>query len=273
LNLLLIPEWEPFKEADRLLQEGGATHRSMPLLAFERGHLSNITSVLHRYLLNGDSLKPNLTADYRNQLKEKWHRRGDPMDRHRISRIYLGKPMELLVANDFERTGIAIKDLEATGGPCDILGSKEGNQLFAEVKFIGTDDATFLAIETSTTGVSVGMNDPYAAADYLLSRLFEAAKQLERFDGIRIAVAVIDNFTSWPVFQFGLEHAFIDWKAPKYFRSNAMMKEHLEKLTEKYPQMDEELARLLDIVSEVRIYRLVEGYELDFRFTSTRKDY
>jgi hypothetical protein len=215
--------------------------------------------------MNGNDPKANLKKDYRNQLSETWHMRDDAMERHRISRSYLGRPTELLVAKDLEDSGVVILDLEATGGPCDIVGSKKGTQLSAEVKFIGTDNATFLAIETSTTGVSVGVKDPYTAADYLLSRLFEAAKQLEKFDGIRIAVAVIDNYTSWPTIRYGLNHGFVDWKAPKYFRSNATMKEHLEKLEKTYPKMDDEVARLLDIVNEIRIYRLVEEYRLDSR--------
>jgi hypothetical protein len=37
LNLLLIPDWAAFEDADRFLMETGSTHRSMPLLAFERG--------------------------------------------------------------------------------------------------------------------------------------------------------------------------------------------------------------------------------------------
>jgi hypothetical protein len=38
---------------------------------------------------------------------------------------------------------------------------------------------------------TVGINDPYAASDYLLSRLFEAGKQLERLKGIRIAACLL----------------------------------------------------------------------------------
>jgi len=58
--------------------------------------------------MDGAELKPSLTQDYRNQFKEIWQTRRDAMDRHRISRIFLGKPMELFIAKDLEGSGISI---------------------------------------------------------------------------------------------------------------------------------------------------------------------
>jgi hypothetical protein len=265
LNLLLIPDWLEFEELDRFLVESGSNHRSMPLLAFERGYLPRLTGVIHKYLMDGAAVKNSVSRDYRSELRERWQRCDDPLERHRRARGYLGKPIELFVAQDLENSSIAIVGLEATGYDSDIVGSRNGEILFAEVKFIGTDDATFSAIESDLTtgGVSVLFRDPDATHDYLISRLFEAAKQLEARDGIRMAAAVIDNYTSWPIFKFVLEHGFFDWNAPRFISSNAIMKDHLDKLRLKYPSLDEEIGHLLKIVSEVRIYRLLDGYELE----------
>src|SRR5262245_54210064 len=199
LNLLLIPDWAEFEKADRLLVETESTHRSMPLLAFERGYLSRLTGVIHKYLLDGDVVKSDVTADYRSALRERWQHGDEPLKRHQHSRGFLGKPMELFVAEHLENSGIAIVGLQAMGhDDADIVGSRNGEILFVEVKFIGSEDATFSLIENdlATGGITVLLQDPPAAHDYLISRLYEAAKQLEGKDGIRMAVAVIDDYTS-----------------------------------------------------------------------------
>jgi hypothetical protein len=36
---------------------------------------------------------------------------------------------------------------------------------------------------------------------------------------------LIDDYTSWPIFQFGLQHGLIDWRTPSFHRSNEMSKE------------------------------------------------
>ena len=272
LRLLLIPDWPAFEEADRRLQTSESSHRSILLLAFERGHLFRLTSLIHGYLFDGTGLRKNLTKDYRNELRERWLVHLDPLKRHSKSRAYLGKPLELFVAQDLENSGMTIVGLEATGGPCDIIASNNGESVFVEVKFIGTDDQTFSQIENASMsgGISVGFNDPYSASDYLLSRLFEAAKQLELMDGRRIATVVIDDYTSWSIFRYGLANGFIDWDSPKFISSNAKFKEHLDKLRQKYPGLDEEVPRLLDIVDDIRIYRLVEGFELQLKLLRTR---
>jgi len=230
-----------------------------------------MTSVIHRYLLDGQAVKASVTRDYRNQLREQWQIRYAASERQKHSRIYLGKPMELLVAQDLEHAGVSIVDLEATGGPCDIVALRNEENLFVEVKFIGTDDATFLAIENSfsTGGVTVGFGDPYSASDYLLSRLFEAAKQLEKVNGRRLAVVVIDDYVSWPSFQFGLKHNFIDWESPVLFAQDERTRKHLNKLRTKHPHLDEEISRLSEMVNDIRIYRLLEEYKLEVKFERT----
>lgn len=180
-------------------------------------------------------------------------------------RIYLGKPMELFVAQHLEGSGISIVGLEATGRECDIIGLNNGENVFAEVKFIGTDDATFSAIEKSVTqgGVIVGFGDLPTAHDYLISRLFEAAKQLEAVGRKRIAIAVIDDYTSWPIFKLVLEKGWINWKAPGFISSNAGMKQHLDKLRLRFPNLDEEVTQLSRLVCEIRIYRLLGDFRLE----------
>src|SRR5262245_17542556 len=56
---------------------------------------------------------------------------------------------------------------------------------------------------------------------------FDAAKQLEGKDGIRIAVAVIDDYISWPTFELALEHGLVDWNSPRFISENPKMKDFL----------------------------------------------
>jgi hypothetical protein len=217
--------------------------------------------------MDGPNVKSTVTRDYKIQLREQWHEAADSMERHKHSRMYLGRPMELFVAQDLEISVAVILDLEATGANCDVVLSIGTRLFFVEVKFIGTADSSFFAIEESLTkgGISIGMNDPYSASDYLLSRLLEAAKQLEKQNDGRIAVAVIDDYTSWPVFGFVLEHGLIDFEKPQFFRRSQESKTHLDKLQKKHPNLDQELFRLPTMLDEILIYRLKEGFELELK--------
>jgi hypothetical protein len=188
---LLVPDWQAFSEADRVLLENNSSHRSTVILAFQRGHLPALTSVIHRYLIHDGLPKPTLDKNYLMDLRERWQIAGNALKRHQESRIFLGKPMELFVANDLENAGTPIVGLAATGARYDVVG----RDISAEVKFIGTQDDAFMDIEASSTtgGISGGLIDPYAASDYLLCRIFEAVKQLQGATTQKMAVIVLDD--------------------------------------------------------------------------------
>src|SRR5437667_6849474 len=122
---LMIPDWNQFAAANASLEAGSSGHRSVLLLAFERGHLGRITGGIHRYLLVGDEPHPKLTRQYLQDLRELWILRTDALDRHRKSRIYFGKLMELFVAEWSESQGWKLRGLEALGDANDVIAEEK----------------------------------------------------------------------------------------------------------------------------------------------------
>ena len=96
LKEILVPDnvWNKFqvmnsKERDK------AFHRSMILLALERGYLNKITSPVHRYLMEGSRPKALVNNNYKNDLIELWMSKNNEKERHKDARIYMGKLVEL----------------------------------------------------------------------------------------------------------------------------------------------------------------------------------
>src|SRR5436190_10865741 len=115
LHCLLLPDWSEFEKADRTLVDGDSSDRSMMLLAFERGHLQRLTGLVHRYLMDGNTPKSTVIKQYRQDLQEQWIYKDELPARHQKSRMFLGKLIELLVAQGLEESGIHIDGLAATG--------------------------------------------------------------------------------------------------------------------------------------------------------------
>lgn len=111
---VLLPDqvWPEFETWHRGLDTVGL-HRSMVLLALERGHLNRITSPVHRYLIDGGSLHPDVRHQYLKDLQERWMHHTDPIERHRKSRIFRGRLTELQCAEWLEAQGWVIEGLEA----------------------------------------------------------------------------------------------------------------------------------------------------------------
>jgi hypothetical protein len=145
--------------------------------------------------MNGDSPRSDLTSQYKKDLQERWFIRPDPRDRHKKSKGYLGRLAELLIAQWAENTaGLRIIGLEATGSKHDILTvSTDGNEGAIEVKFIGTMDSFFEKLLTKK--IFGGAYDVPTAGDFLLTRIYEAAKQLTDYLYRKTAIIVIDEMT------------------------------------------------------------------------------
>ena len=70
---VLVPEdYWPFFQNIFLEKRDQAEHCSILLMAFERGHISRITSPVHLYLMEGKKTKPSLTKQYARDLRECW---------------------------------------------------------------------------------------------------------------------------------------------------------------------------------------------------------
>lgn len=199
LKSVLLPEsiWPQFLQWHRH-PDDAAAHASMILLAFVRGVLPRITLPIHRYLMAGSEIGPNVTCQYRNDIQEKWMFKKDPVERNKVARIYRGRLAELQFATHLEGLGHRIIGMEATGHNVDIETLSEAGQEAFELKAFGQADEDFImqmgAMNGEPSGGSVSLPRP---VNYLLLRVYEAALQLGSASARRkTAVVVIDELSA-----------------------------------------------------------------------------
>lgn len=195
-----------------------ANHKSILLLAMARNQLSSVTTPVHRYLFESDRLKSCVRRQYIKDLREQWMYLNDAMERHQKFRTFFGRLVELQAAAWLEGQGWKISSLEAYREGPDIEATDDNQKPTAfEVKYIGQDNQGFDTVLKSLGGEPVcEMRSPYAAVNYLLYRVYEAAKQLQRWQAaVRIALVVIDEVT-WFTFETQLNSGWIDWKDPAF---------------------------------------------------------
>lgn len=266
---LFVPDtiWPKFRDW-HLQPENDACHASMLLLALERGHLASTISFAHRYLLASDRLKPGISKQYINDFREDWMNYDDSMERHHKSRMFTGRVVELQCAEWLEEQGWTISGLEAFREGPDIEAITESLEPTAfEVKFIGQQDACFASVVNSLKGEDGGvLLSPYGAANYLLFRAYQAAKQLKRSAATaRIAVIVIDAIT-WFTFKLPLKNGWIDWRNPAFTCVNDPF---IDEQAKTNTNLDAELKLVLGGIDSVWIVKRVDGYHYVREFDIT----
>jgi len=177
-----------------------AFHRSTIMLALKRGYLDRITSPIHRFNTNN---KP-FTKSYQNALAEKWMMAKSTVKRHQEFRIFMGKLIELKFAEWLSNNKWKIDDLEAwTDKNPDVTATNAiGHKTIFEIKYIGQDDDDFKMVVNSLQGAnSASSFSGYAGFNYVLFRIYEAAKQLEKYNTVgsdRKSVAIVIDTMAWP---------------------------------------------------------------------------
>jgi len=263
LRSVFLPDdtWPDFK-AWHAEPDSVAAHRSMLLLALERGHLARLTSPIYRYLVEGGGVRPCVRRQYVNDLRERWMHYPEPLERHQKSRIFTGRVTELQCAEWLEARGWVIAGLEASRMGPDIEARNASGALTAfEVKSIGSEDDDFeMILRSMAEGPSGGAVSAYSGINYLLFRVFEAAKQLAQFDGHRVAVAVIDDLTWWR-FERPLENHWIDWENPTFLGHDAAWGMFTKEQEGRYPNLKAELSSVVGGIDAAWILRRSYGYE------------
>lgn len=241
--------------------DNSAYHRSVLLLALERGHLGRVTSPIHRYLIQSGTPKPVVRKQYLNDLRELWMNYSDPIERHKKSRIFLSRVVELQCAEWLEQQGWIIDGLEAIREGPDIEAYMKSGRLTAfEVKFVGTENDDFSMTVKSLAGRGrVASVSPYAAMNYLLFRAYEAGKQLEGIKCERIAILVIDDVTWWR-FDWQLKNNWIDWARPKFFDADPVWKQFLAQQEAQYPNLAADLPIVIGHLDGLWILQRLYGY-------------
>jgi hypothetical protein len=248
-----------------------AHHRSILLLALERQHLGRVTSAVHRYLMTAGLPRPDVRRQYLHDLRERWMLCTDPVERHEKARMFSGRLVELQFAEWLELQGWTIYGLEALREGRDVEAyASDGQTTAFEVKFIGTENADFVTILESLAGQpAVGLVSPYNAANYLLFRVYEAAKQLQRSACKRIAVVVVEALT-WVRFQVQLRDDWIKWANPSFF-SDHTWEGFLALQRTRYPDLLDDLQPALRCLNAVWILKQSEGFQYHREFEISLK--
>lgn len=262
LRHVLLPDdaWPLVVAAERRAPDA-AFHASYLLLAFERGYLARITAPVHRFLLHGDQIHPRLTAQYRQDLQERWLVESDEGERHKRFRQFFGKIVELQVAHWIADRGFRITALEALGGGADIVAESAARGAYSfEVKYIGQETNDFREVVRSLAGEpAAGPISPYSAANYLRFRVYEAARRLQGCAGAPVVAVVIDSL-SWHRFQVPLKGGWILWNAPAFLQAPDEWGQFLLAQRQRYPDVDTELATVISSVS-LWVLRATDDYD------------
>ena len=249
-----------------------AHHESALLLALSRRHLSSITSPVHRYLLKSGHINSRVRKQYINDLQEKWMDSSDPLKRHKEFKIFYGRVGELQCAGWLETQGWEITDLEAfrERGPDIEAKSARGDLTAFEVKFIGQDDDGFNTVLKGFSGEDAyERRSPYCAANYLLYRVYQSAKQLQGASAAtRIALVVIDE-QIWFTFETQLKGGWIDWKNPTFMD---IYDPFIDRERKKNPNLDAELKVILGSINDVWILRRSSGIQFQLMFSQRSKE-
>lgn len=268
LREILIPAaiWEQFKRFEQS-PRNAARHASIIVMALLDGNLKKITSPCHRYLLVGDHPKKELSKQYRNDLQEQWMFETDEVERHRKSKSFQGRIVELQIAEWLENQSWQITSLEALGSSADIEGIRPlSYEAIVEVKSIGQRDEEFEEMVKSQASLPAGGIGPiHLSCNYLIFRTYETAVKLGKFNKRRIAMVVVDNL-AWSFFQIPLRHGLINWHKPQFFDVGDEWNSFLQAQKKRYPSIDSDLESTIGTLHELWIVVRTNGYVYSTQF-------
>jgi len=297
LKEILVPDnvRHQFKEvAEKEMDE--AKHYPILLSALRWGYLKKITSPVHKYLIENGRPKKQLKRQYLEDLIEKWMiskeelKPKDELKRHQESRGYLGKLIEIQIAEWLEVQDWKINNLEAICGKFDIeASSPDGNEYAFEIKYIGQEDDKFLAVVDSdippdrfklliekltkkgdepkikrlVEKCKSRTFDPYSGSNFIVLRAYEAAKQLHISSKRRIAIIVISNL-SGGFLEIPIKENWMNWHQPMFLDAcpqwDEFLAENKRKNPKKYGDIEKDLQSIPNSLSQLWIIEQGNGF-------------
>ena len=259
LREIFVPEayWPEFHEkASDALNEAGQQY--ILLSAFKSGNLGKITLPIHTYLLDGEKPKV-LTNNYKKDLIDRWKSETKSLKRHKEARGFNGKLAELISASWIESRGWTIENLAALGGSFDIEAIfPQGKSSAIEVKYIGEEDCRFEEdLKSMISGEAVGGHpNHYDGYNFILFKVYEAAKQLGEFQGDRYIFIVISNL-AWSSLDIAIEDNWLQQYPSKFTNlASSKWKDFLSKqMKKKYPNIEKEINEVLNQIKELWIIK------------------
>jgi hypothetical protein len=271
LRDVFVPDliWQNFRDS-HCRPDDAANHRSVLVLAHQRGCLNRATLPVHRYLLSSGTVRSDVRTQYIRDLQEKWILEDETLERHRKWRIFQGRLAELQCASWLEEQSYTILGLEALREGPDIEAiSRCGVQSAFEVKFIGSEDTDFEMAFQSIAGQQPWYTVcPYTAINYLVFRTYEAAKQLQAIGpGRTVAVLIVDDMAWWR-FERQLKGNWIDWESPEFvgLDPNPRWQEFIHQQRKRYPGFPNDLAATIRGIESIWIVTQSSEFEFDLKY-------
>lgn len=256
----ILDQYRSFDESD----EDEVLHRSVPVLAIKRGTLGSLTLPLHRLMLDDQAIRSDVVNQYRSDLAEKWLPADDYHKRYELHRIFRSRWIELCFATWLFDNGWKLEGLEAYGGSFDVEASKsESSRAAFEVKYLAEQELLFeIGVKAigSPDGVAASYLSVYSPIDYLLFRLFEAAKQLEQSPNRKIAVAITEDYEA--SFRIPLSDSWVNWTYPKLFLKDNEIVPFIEAKKQQVPNLESEIIRRISSLDEIWIFSVKNNFEI-----------
>jgi len=176
----------------------------------------------------------------------------DTKQRFKYGRMFQGRLAELLFSQWLDHEGWNIGTLEAHGAEVDVEAtSTNGDSCSFEVKHLGQEEVLFnLGVGAlQTNGVSVGSIPVYSPVDYMLYRIYEAARQLKKVPNRKIVVVILTDFDTY--YKHPIEEGWIDWKAPRFLQRDEDIAVFLDAKYMENPALDDDMRRDISQMDEI----------------------
>ena len=263
LRDILVPD--SILDQHRSFYESGgdeARHCSEPILAIQRGILGPLTLPLHRLMLDEQTLRSDVVKQYRSDLAEKWFLADNYPERYKRHRIFRSRWIELYFATWLLDSGWELEGLEVYGGDFDVEASKpESSHTVFEVKYLAEREAAFeigVRATRSLDGVAVGPLSVSSPTDYLLFRLFQAAKQLEQSPNRKIAVIITEDYET----SFRIPLSWVNWTDPKLFLKDNEIVQFIEEKKQQSPDLESEITQRIQSLDEIWIFCVENNFDI-----------
>ena len=238
-----------------------AFHCSVPFLAYLRDCLPDFTASLHRFATSAANVRGNINPQYLSDLRETWFFEVDEISRFKKARTYLSRLAELDFARALEAKRWKITNLEMYGGQFDVEGIDEhGVNMAFEVKFLAQREVLFELNRASFASPTVGWLGVYSPVDYLIFRLYEAARQLQGTQLRRVAVAIVSDYEV--SYKIPLSEGWVNWKSPAFLKRDSEILTFLAAQYAKNPNLDADLKSFVGGLDEIWILRYQGAFEL-----------
>lgn len=160
----------------KLIPDPATFQDSASFLAYKRGYLPRLTRIVHQYL--------NVVSNTEGkEIAETWLSESTREKKRVVFKKNFGKLVELFCADYFESIGAEITEMDIwkRKESCDIEYSLMDEAHYVEVKYVGEETEDFVArIPREKESGCAYARDLYGVVNYLILRIYEAGKQLEK---------------------------------------------------------------------------------------------